>query len=145
MLNKNVNFLNASIEELLAEIESIENKKDLNEVKKVRNINIENKLNVEGTIIGKEIISDEMKLGGIKISNNYMHVDDQFKMVYKNQALPLSELINFNQKVKMMKKNCGKNLDCFVNKSYMEEKRQKDDMIRKSLENIKGHLDSLKK
>jgi len=43
-----------------------------------------------------------------------------------------------------LKKNCGNNLDCFVNKSVFQEKEQKDFLIEKTLKNIKNHLDILK-
>jgi len=42
-----------------------------------------------------------------------------------------------------MRKNCGNNLDCFVNKSFIEEKQQKDSLIEKTLENIRNHLEML--
>lgn len=44
-----------------------------------------------------------------------------------------------------MRKNCGSNLDCFVNKSLIEEKQQKDDLIEKTLANIRNHLDMFKR
>lgn len=47
--------------------------------------------------------------------------------------------------MRVMRKNCGNNLDCFVDKSVIEEKQQKDYLIAKTLENIKNHLDMFKK
>lgn len=59
--------------------------------------------------------------------------------------MPLSELVNFNNVMRVMRKNCGNNLDCFVNKSFLEEKQQKDALIENTLENIRNHLNMFKR
>merc|ERR1739844_298653 len=100
----------------------------------------EKNINIEGQLNSKAVISDEMKLGGIKISNNYVHLDESFNVVYKKNAMPLKNLINFNTKVRLLKKNCGNNLDCFVTKAFIEQKRQKDILVEKSLDNMREHL-----
>ncbi len=45
----------------------------------------------------------------------------------------------------MLKKNCGKNLDCFIERDFIEQKKQKDNLIKKSLENIRDHLNTIRK
>merc|ERR1711957_229806 len=144
-LNKKVENLNAEMVHLLREIKSIEDKKDLDNIEEIKNINIERKLNIEGQLNSKELIADEMKLGDIKVSNNYIHLEENFKIFYKNKVMPVYELINFNTKVRTLKNNCGKNMDCFVTKAFIEQKRQKDNLVEKSLENIRAHLKTLRK
>lgn len=46
--------------------------------------------------------------------------------------------------MRAIRKNCGNNLDCFVSKSFIKEKQQKDSLIEKTLENIRNHLEMLK-
>ena len=36
-------------------------------------------------------------------------------------------------------------MDCFVNKSFIEQKKQKDSLVEKTLENIRTHLDMIKR
>jgi hypothetical protein len=43
--------------------------------------------------------------------------------------------------MRVMKKNCGNNLDCFVKNSFIEEKEKKNSLIEKTLENIRNHLE----
>jgi hypothetical protein len=59
--------------------------------------------------------------------------------------LPLSDLVSFNNVMRVMRKNCGNNLDCFVSKTFVEEKQQKDALIEKTLENIRNHLNMIKR
>ena len=46
--------------------------------------------------------------------------------------------------MRVMRKNCGNNLDCFISKSLIEQKEQKDALIGQTLENIRHHLQILK-
>lgn len=85
-MNKNINKLERNIENISAELTAIENKKDLNDVKEIKKLDISQKLKVDGNLNTKKLLTEELKFGENKISNNFIQLDKDYKIVYKNQV-----------------------------------------------------------
>lgn len=85
-MNKNINKLEQNIENISAELTAIENKKDLKNVSETKKIDVSQKLKVEGNLNTKKLLTEELKFGENKISNNFIQLDKNFKIIYKNQV-----------------------------------------------------------
>ena len=85
-MNKNINKLENNIEAISSELNVIENKKDLKDVKEIKKIDVAHKLKVEGNLNTKKLLTEELKFGENKISNNFIQLDKDFKIIYKNQV-----------------------------------------------------------
>ena len=85
-LNNNINKLEKNIENISDELTAIGNKKDLKSVKETKKIGISQKLKVEGNLKTKKLLAEELKIGENKISNNFIQLDKDFKIIYKNQV-----------------------------------------------------------
>lgn len=85
-MNKNIKKLENNIENISNELKVIENKKDLNDVSEVKKIDISHKLQVEGNLNTKKLLAEELKFGENKISNNFIQLDRDFKVIYKNKV-----------------------------------------------------------
>lgn len=105
-MNNNINKLEKNIENISAELTTIENKKDLKSVKETKKIDISQKLKVQGNLKTKKLLAEELKIGENKISNNFIQLDKDFKIIYKNQVkfflkIFLIILINFENNLKL--------------------------------------------
>ena len=85
-MNKNINKLEESIEKISSELTAVENKIDLNDVKETKKVDISHKLKVEGNLNTKKLLTEELKFGENKISNNFIQLDKDFKIIYRNQV-----------------------------------------------------------
>jgi hypothetical protein len=97
-LNKNINKLAKNIESISSELIDIENKKDLKGIKETKKIDLSHKLRVQGNLKTKKLLAEELKLGGNKISNNFIQLDKDFKIVYKNQVNLINTIFKYYKK-----------------------------------------------
>lgn len=85
-MNKNINKLEKNIENISNELSVIENKKDMKNIKETKKIDISQKMKVEGNLNTKKLLTEELKIGENKISNNFIQLDKDYKIIYKNQV-----------------------------------------------------------
>jgi len=85
-LSNNINKLEKNVESISSELDAIENKKDLRYIKDTKKVDISRKLIVNGNLNTKNLLTEELRLGENKISNNFIQLDKDFKIVYKNQV-----------------------------------------------------------
>jgi hypothetical protein len=86
-MNKNINKLEQNIQNVSAELTAIENKKDLKNVSETKKIDVSQKLKVEGNLNTKKLLTEELKFGENKISNNFIQLDKDFKIIYKKKVI----------------------------------------------------------
>jgi len=86
-MNKNINKLEKSIENISSELTSIENKKDLKDVKETKKVDLSQSLKVGGNLHTKMLLTEELKFGENKISNNYIQLDKDYKIIYKKHVI----------------------------------------------------------
>jgi len=85
-MNKNINKLEKNIENISDELTAIENKKDLNNVGEIKKMEISQKLKVDGNLNAKKLLTEELKFGENKITNNFIQLEKNYKIIYKNQV-----------------------------------------------------------
>jgi hypothetical protein len=115
------------------------------EISSVKNADVNKRLYAKKAKMDN-LITSELKLDSTKLSENFVEIDNNFKIKILNHGeIKANDILNYMKLVKQLKKACGGNLDCFKHVDEVKEEQYRDKLIERTIKSIKNHLNSFKR
>jgi hypothetical protein len=147
-VNLGIENLKKEIDELVISLEKHRNSTYIENLivsTPIQNTDIENNLNIKGDMKTTNLLAQELKLSNkVKLTDNVIEVPSNYVINYMGTIFPFQELIYYNSMAEMLRKNCGENLNCFVTKEEDKDRQKKEEIIDRTIESIRSHLEALK-
>jgi hypothetical protein len=147
-INSRIIQLKKEIDNLITSLQKHHNSTHLEKLltsTPIENTDIENNLHIKGNMKTDNLLTQELKLlNKVKITENVIEVPSNYMINYMGRMFPFQDLIYYNSMAEMLRKNCGENLNCFETIEEDKELKKKEEIIERTIESIRGHLEALK-
>lgn len=146
-INSGIKNLKKEIEDLITSLEKHASSAYLENLltsTPIQNTDIENNLHIKGDMKTDNLLAQELKLSNkVKLTDNVIEVPSDYVLNYMGTIFPFQDLIYYNSMAEMLRKNCGENLNCFETIEEDKDRQKKEEIIEKTIESIRSHLEAL--